>query len=122
MDDDVKQRFDDVDRKFEEVDRRFDRVDVRLENLEAKVSNVQVRIEQVQGEVNVNRDTLLAELRKNREEDRAERRAFHAEQMRAFQAVIDEVRGERDQRLNDRFARLERQVEELQAALRNRGS
>jgi chromosome segregation ATPase len=92
MDDLTRRRFDRVDEKIDGLDKRVENLDKRVGNLEGRTSNVETRVEQVHG--------LVHDGRREAAEYAQEQRAHHAEQMRAFQEVIVEVRGVRDARVD----------------------
>jgi chromosome segregation ATPase len=101
MEDDVSQK-------------RLERVEQKVDGLSKSFERQAVRFEQVHGLVQAVRHeagVFRQELGDQLDSAATERRAHHAEQMKAFQAVIAEVRSDRDRKI----AELESDVTALKA-------
>jgi uncharacterized tellurite resistance protein B-like protein len=97
--------------------KRLERVEVKTTNIEKRLEAQSTRLEQVHGLVQTFRDETASESNQAAKE----RRAHHAEQMKAFQEVVSEIRSARDQKvaeLEAAVALLKSQVAELLSARR----
>lgn len=107
----IEKRFDSVDSKVTGLEQRFDGVDKKIEEIHGLVSDAndrssraQTRVEQLHGQIQTNHREAMGHV--NALQTRDEARAFHNEQMKRFQSVIDEAEkigaaNARERRLKD---------------------
>lgn len=88
---------------------RLEKIEGRLENVEGRLDSQSVRFEQVHGIVQ-----QLSDQTANGQAAAAEQaRAHHAEQMKAFQSVVEEVRAGRDEKIRSLEADVSRLKEQM---------